>query len=747
MKKFYSIMGAGLLGGLFAFTSCSEEVIVNEAPGGAEEALTDYIVEASIKQAEVLGRANMQGGVYVWNTEDMFTLWNRNKGKGYNFTIDASYDGSQPAAVADFSGKAFWEEGHKLVAVYPAKEASSFADFSTISMPDTCKQATSVAALTEHTYMVASGTVKNGKVEALEFSPLTGLIQFKLKSISDKDLKIRYITLESDEAVFPGILKVEEDGTVSALEGMRNHLTVDMGETVLPKNGEISAYLNVLPTTYGDTRLINASTLLTIKAKVLNGKDEQELTLLKAVPAKDLILEGGVDEDAVDYTGENMEKTAYQLAAGKHYKFNLSVDYRFYIPKTGYQVDEINKEIAIYNVTGLRNWIADVDNYTRYNVKLEIPVAGSAVGETFAAKEIDFANGDPSSSGANWISVGGLTGTFDGNGFVFKNLKIDKDGLFANNNGILKNLTLDGVTILNLGNRTGALVASNSGTIENCHVKNVTMNGINGSGEYGLLVGVNNSGTAIIEDCSVEGGSLQCTANGKAPILGGLCGKNVGVIMHSQVQGAVSVEFKGSNTGGNTVTIGGFVGHQEKGTITACYTSAEVYAEVPANLGGLVGTNASGHIRASYAIGSICVKYINGNWQASGGLVGFNNYGKVVGCYATSVIDPQTTASTNVGGFYGKFPGGGFEQCYFTDSSHKQETTGVQFINSSSELQNEVTLRSINLALERADANLKYNFKVNTDATTKEKQPLILQKAVRVPGAEGPDYGDGGDIM
>ena len=155
-------------------------------------------------------------------------------------------------------------------------------------MPETFTQTGKTAELAATTYMVATGDVTDNKIPALTFSPLTALIQFGLKNTSDRELKIRYITLESDDDVFPAELKIDEDGVVQSLSGMRNKLTLDMSGQALAQNETLNGYLNILPTTYGDTRLMKSTTELNITVSVLNNEVEQDIILLKKVKVKDL---------------------------------------------------------------------------------------------------------------------------------------------------------------------------------------------------------------------------------------------------------------------------------------------------------------------------------------------------------------------------------------------------------------------------------------------------------------------------
>ena len=108
MKKVYHLLSVALLGAM-ALTSCEEDKMVNENNGEGNETdknLTDYSFIASIKQSAPLGRSNLQNGVYTWNKGDAVTLWNRNFGAGYDFSIAPGYNDNQPDKSAEFTGKA-----------------------------------------------------------------------------------------------------------------------------------------------------------------------------------------------------------------------------------------------------------------------------------------------------------------------------------------------------------------------------------------------------------------------------------------------------------------------------------------------------------------------------------------------------------------------------------------------------------------------------------------------------------------
>lgn len=82
----------------------------------------------------------------------------------------------------------------------------------------------------------------------------------------------------------------------------------------------------------------------------------------------------------------------------------------------------------------------------------------------------------------NWTPFS-FSGTFDGNGhaitgFTYNSGNTQNFGLFNQNSGTIKNLTIKGCSITNTSSNgsTGAIAYNNGGTIENCHVSG-TING------------------------------------------------------------------------------------------------------------------------------------------------------------------------------------------------------------------------------------------------------------------------------
>jgi hypothetical protein len=191
-------------------------------------------------------------------------------------------------------------------------------------------------------------------------------------------------------------------------------------------------------------------------------------------------------------------------------------------------------------------------------------------------------------------------GIFDGNGYTISGLNINMQnntyiGLFAGNSGTIKNLNISVGSIKGYA-YVGAVAGGNSGTISNVQV--------------------------------LSGGTMVAyNQNGAAPI-GGLVGKNVGII--TQCSAKVQIVAGYNYTGG-------LVG-QNYGTISECFTFPGVNTD-------MISTNNSRY----YA----------------GGLVG-GNIGDISDCYVHKASDNNAVCgSENVGGFAGaNFSGGTITNCY-----------------------------------------------------------------------------------
>ncbi len=214
--------------------------------------------------------------------------------------------------------------------------------------------------------------------------------------------------------------------------------------------------------------------------------------------------------------------------------------------------------------------------------------------------------GDIDLSGYAWEAVGNsstaFTGEFNGNGYVIKNLTINRpteegQGLLGYTDGAsIKNVGMENVDVTG-GSFVGGLVGWGDSSITNSYATG----SVSGTDNVGGLVGWGNSSSSITNSYatgSVSGNSA----------VGGLVGMafSSSSITNSYATGSVNGNDK----------VGGLVGQAfSSSSITRSYATGSVNGNDM--VGGLVGrSDSSSSITSSYATGSV-----SGN-SAVGGLVG-----------------------------------------------------------------------------------------------------------------------------
>lgn len=281
-----------------------------------------------------------------------------------------------------------------------------------------------------------------------------------------------------------------------------------------------------------------------------------------------------------------------------------------------------------------------------------------------------------------------FTGTFDGNGYVIRNLNYTAAtdviyvGLFGRtNNATIKNLGVEDVNLSTGSGYTGGLVGFQlSGSIINCYCMGAVASFVSGfDNQVGGLVGHQLSGT--ITNC-YSMGSVASSASTywSVSYAGGLVGESYGSITNSYSMSEVTTNAGGDSFAGGLVgqhhdTIitncysmgsvtsssstggafaGGLVGNQDSSTITNCYSTGPVDAtstglQSPSYAGGLTGT-AEGTIRSCYSTGSVAATSTRTQSPSyAGGLAG-SVYGVVTNCYSTGSVNSSSSSSTALAG-------------------------------------------------------------------------------------------------
>ncbi len=201
--------------------------------------------------------------------------------------------------------------------------------------------------------------------------------------------------------------------------------------------------------------------------------------------------------------------------------------------------------------------------------------------DTYASHNITLVSDITLTGENNWTTIGNnyypYNGTFDGNGKSITGLHINRqipgsatdDALIANlgTSGTVKNLTLNGCTVVATSGNAAAIAATNNGTIEGCKVWSLEEHGVRISGSNAGGIAAVNNGTIsnCIVDCwtSFEINSTD-EEMGCAGGIAGYCDNYSAAPNRIIACLAWCISVSGK-------TIGGIVGTNNSAAITGCY--------------------------------------------------------------------------------------------------------------------------------------------------------------------------------
>ncbi len=267
------------------------------------------------------------------------------------------------------------------------------------------------------------------------------------------------------------------------------------------------------------------------------------------------------------------------------------------------------------------DFAGEEDGTYAINTAADLAAFAAAVnaGDDFAGKTVKL-NADIHLNGQAWTPIGygttnfkevSFAGTFDGQGHTIFGISINpgsedskvgrKWGFFVGiaADGVVKNLNLDNVSFNNVTRyfaALGSLAGRLDGKVENCHVKNVTIDSNTKMTNTGGLIGAayNN---AVIDKCSVSDVTITC---GIATDNGDL---TAGVVGYAA--GDTTTRVKITNTTASNITLNGqyktkrwagFIGYSNNTTLENCtVNNLEInVADCYQTVGGFIGDATNG---------------------------------------------------------------------------------------------------------------------------------------------------------
>ena len=252
----------------------------------------------------------------------------------------------------------------------------------------------------------------------------------------------------------------------------------------------------------------------------------------------------------------------------------------------GYEQDE-NGVYLIYNRQGFSNCFYDIENKS-FKLMTDLDFRGV---ETEHAGEI-------------------FDGTFDGNGHIIREYKVDDSpsvhyGFVSVLGGTIMNVVFDTPVIrsLNITHKetyTGVVAGENNGTIKNVSINNAAVELQQVFADLfanaGLITG---QSTGLIDNCTVDTGSLVIKFATSKTVLGGIAGINKGKIISSS---ANNINLTNPTKSGDYITAtGGIAGVLSSGSyVKGSYATGQITADDYA--GGIAGVIEQGAADVSASI-------------------------------------------------------------------------------------------------------------------------------------------------
>ena len=223
-------------------------------------------------------------------------------------------------------------------------------------------------------------------------------------------------------------------------------------------------------------------------------------------------------------------------------------------------------------------------------------------------------------------------------------IKISGDYMFTkiDGDGVVQDLQIEVTGNISGSLTIGAITGENMGEISNCVVD---LNGHTIKGTtVGGVAGKNSTKDATVRGCAVKGGIIE--GNAGYGNVGGLVGQNSGEVMSSYSTSTVKSADQSTN-------VGGLVGTNATGDslVRGCYFAGTVTAAANSNAGGVVGQNGADNTSSTMdpwvpGFGKISGGVFNCYWHANID-VGIGNWAEETNTEKTGYTEAYGTEAKN----------------------------------------------------------------------------------------------------
>lgn len=421
------------------------------------------------------------------------------------------------------------------------------------------------------------------------------------------------------------------------------------------------------------TDKMTGDTKLTISIKVAG---TEELEVIKEGTVKSLY-----GEDT------SFAKDGYKYVAGKRYGISKTL-----LPLEGdLGYIENGNTYSVYATNGL---IAVLSN---------AQITGNSDKTILLTQSIDM-------QGESLTPVENFAATLDGKGNYISNYTLSEGTscLIKTNSGTIKNLIIKDVTFNTIGVSTdsdgaSAFVGRNNGIIANSKADNIQLKLTEGKAAFGTIVGFN-AGT--VSDVTIENSIMETIVNCNAGFLAGI---NTGTIAGSYISSTNTMKSSASASG--SAALGGLVGWaQGSSKVYACGSSAKFeISDAAINCGGLISANV-GTVELAYSANEII-----DNFHASS-----------IGAFVTNANQNSTykncyTTTEAANGFYKGKGTPTFTQCFTIGTQSGFNGGGITQSATVDQIKEGLKDQSVTIG----EATYKFVENTGSDSSTR---PLIIEK-------------------
>lgn len=267
--------------------ACQNEELIEGVQTPATEGTTvlravmgSYDNPQSRAQVE-LGNADENQEIFMWNSEDSFTLYDKSAGYASSVFTISGYNEENPSAEATFIGEGELAQGAEVLAFYPAQGADAVSDnVLTLTMPKIVMTDGSDEDWKNYmrqSMFMHAGTTMNGVNTSLAFNHFCAMARVSYTNATEDDLAISTVALNSGADCFGNTLIYDLQNQTAQVSNSLPSVSLEFSGLTVPSGRTVDFYLLFFPNSNTETNVSvsigeNESAPVTLSAGFEAGK-------------------------------------------------------------------------------------------------------------------------------------------------------------------------------------------------------------------------------------------------------------------------------------------------------------------------------------------------------------------------------------------------------------------------------------------------------------------------------------------